>query len=82
MLGSLMQYTCCDWDIIDQTIYSYNYLREITISTLKKLFWKCVIEDALINFWGLKMHQNAGFCASGKILGFPNISGQVPCVIF
>ena len=58
-----MQYTCCDWDIIDKT--SYDQPWEIcdafcnTISMLKNFirdflfFGNHVIEDALINFfWG------------------------------
>ena len=61
MSGSLMQYTCCDWDIIDKT--SYNYQRksvirfESTILLLRVLtsccFFNCIVKEALITFLGV-----------------------------
>ena len=57
MSGSLMQYICCDWDIIEliklaiishgKSMMQFKMPYEISC-----ILWKCVIEDSLINFFG------------------------------
>ena len=70
MSGSLKQYTCCDWDVIDKlaivshgkirdTFCKYNFTFEETYKRiLVCLFWKCFMEDTLINYLGVILIEN------------------------
>ena len=70
MLGSLMQYTCWDWGVAFKPSYighRKNICFESTTSLLRKLtrdflflfFLNCVMEDTLINFWGVILIETA-----------------------